>query len=402
MPGPNTTALDEAIVDLVSRDAVKVPPYPAVAMRVQDLVRRQDFGLDDLARLVQSDQALAADALRVANSAFYSRGTAVTTLTQAIARIGAQEVARLAVASGLGAHARAPGPLAALKRRVWLESLAAAGLCQELAKRRSLPVEEAFVCGLLHDFGKVITIACIEEIVARRGGRPEPWPLECWLEVVDRYHVELGLVLAARWELPPIVSDVISLHHAAVARLCAAADPRLVELVMAADEVVRLLEDRTWVSPDDLAHIPLLSVQERDLVARVLDRLPGFIASFEGAATALPSASSPLVRGDAGELGGPVPIDHPVRVTVNRQPFHGRAFGIAEKNLLVRAAAPIPENLLLELHVESDPPLTCWATARLSWPDGDGDHAVLLQPFALDGTAHGVWRELLRVGAPEA
>ena len=403
MPGPNTSALDAAIVDLVSRDAVTVPPYPAVAMRVQDLVRREDFGLDDLARLVQSDQALAADALRVANSAFYLRGSPVATLPQAIARIGAHEVARLAVASGLGAHARAPGPLAALKRRVWLESLAAAGLCQELAKKRGLPVEEAFVCGLLHDFGKVITISCIEEILDRRGDRAEPWPLECWLEVVDRYHVELGVVLAARWDLPAIVSDVVSLHHAEPGAVAAAAEPRLVQLVVAADDVVKLLEDRTWVTPDDLAHVALLAPPERDLVARVLDRLPGFIASFEGAAAALPEAGSRLIHADAtAELGGPVPIDHPVRVTVNRQPLDGRAIGIAQKNLLIRAATPPPENLLLELKMESDPPLTCWATAKLSWPDGRGEHAVLLQPFALDGAAHGVWRALLQPGAAAA
>lgn len=284
MPGPNTFALDEAIVDLVSRHAVNVPPYPAVAMRVQELVRREDFGLDELARLVASDQALAADALRVANSAFYSRGTPATTLPQAIGRIGAQEVGRLAIASGLGAHARAPGPLAPLKRQVWLESLAAAGLCQELAKARSLPVEEAFVCGLLHDFGKVIAIACVEEILESRGdGEADRWPPDCWLEVVDRYHVELGLVLAARWELPAIVSDVISLHHAAARAGAAAADPRLLQLVMAADEVVALLQGRPDACREDLARLSLLTRGELDLVEGVLDRLPEFVASFEGA-----------------------------------------------------------------------------------------------------------------------
>src|SRR6266540_1684124 len=96
--------LDAAIVDLVSRGAVKIPPYPAVAMKVEQLVRRQDFGLGELTKLVASDQALAADALRLANSAFYSRGTPITSLNAAIGRIGAKEVSRLALASGLGVH----------------------------------------------------------------------------------------------------------------------------------------------------------------------------------------------------------------------------------------------------------------------------------------------------------
>jgi putative nucleotidyltransferase with HDIG domain len=388
--------LDQAIVDLVSRGAVTVPPYPAVAMKIQALVRQQDYGLDELTKLVASDQALAADALRCANSSFYLRGNPVASLNQAISRIGASEVARLALASGLGAHARAPGPLAGMKRRVWLESLAVAGLCQELAKKRGLPGEEAFVCGLLHDFGKVIAIACIEEILAGRRERTAPLPLEYWQEVVERYHRELGLVLAARWELPAVVSDVISLHHDGDER--AAADPRLLELVKCGDDVVRLLDERTWVSAEDLAGIPRVAGPERELVARVLDRLPGFIASFEGSATTLPAAGSPLVEQAAPVLQGPVPMSARVKVVVNRQELAYAASGIAAHNLVVRGKAPLPENLLLEVKVESSPPFSCWATAKLSWPEAGG-HAVLLQPFALNGDAQTAWRELL-LGSP--
>jgi putative nucleotidyltransferase with HDIG domain len=387
------TDLDPAIVDLVSRGAVKVPPYPAVAMKINDLLRRQDYGIEELAKLVQSDQALAADALRCANSSFYARGSGVTSLHQAISRIGAQEVARLAIASGLGAHARAAGPLAALKRRVWLDALAVAGLCQELAKKRGLPAEEAFVCGLLHDFGKVIAIACIEDILGKRSDGALPMPLDYWLGVVERYHVELGLVLAARWELPALVSDVVSLHHSADVR--GAAEPRLVELVQAADEVVRLLEDRGWLVADDLAHVARLTPAERELVPRVLDRLPGFIAAFEGNATVLPAAGSPLVAAPSEKpLTGPVPLDCAAAVVVNRQELRCKATGIAEHNLVLRGKQPLPENLLLTVELESKPRLKCWATAKLSWPEGR-DHAVLLQPFALDADAQAAWTALL-------
>jgi putative nucleotidyltransferase with HDIG domain len=384
--------LDRAIVDLVSRGAVKVPPYPAVAMRVGQLVRRHDYGLDEVAKLVASDQSLAADALRCANSSFYARGVPVSSLQQAVSRIGAQEVARLAIASGLGGHARAPGPLAGLKRRVWLEALATAGLCQELAKRRGLGAEEAFVCGLLHDFGKVIAIACIEEILAARAEHARPLPLEYWLGVVERYHVELGLVLAARWELPPLVSDVISLHHSDDVR--AAADPKLVALVKAMDHVVLLLDGRSWIEPHDLAPVTGLAAAERDVVVRVIDRLPGFIASFEGAGD-LPHDEASLVAPGEAPLVGPVPMDCAARIVVSRRELSYRASGIAAANLLVRGPAPVPENLLLAVHLDVKPELRFWATAKLSWPEAGGQ-TVLLQPFALNSEAQEAWRALLR------
>jgi putative nucleotidyltransferase with HDIG domain len=387
------TDLEAAIIDLVSRQAVKVPPYPAVAMKVQQLVRRDDFGLDELTKLVASDQGLAADALRLANSAFYSRGSAIATLNAAIGRIGAKEVARLALASGLGVLARKAGPLAILKRRVWLEALASAALAQELAKKRGIASDEAFVCGLLHDFGKMIGIACIEEILeGLRGVRPRP--IEYWVDVVERYHVELGLVLAAQWELPQVVSDVVSLHHRQ--DVAGAAEQKLVEVVAAGDEVLMLLRDRTWLTPEDLGAVSSLTGPECELVARVLDRLPGFIASFEvGAAPA--ASDGDLIEKEAPDriMTGPTPISFPVGITVNREVRSYHATGIARTNLMVTGAAPLPENVLMELKLASSPPLTCWATARLSWPGG-GSYTVLLQPFALNGESQKTWKRLVQ------
>jgi len=381
--------LDAAIVDLVSRGAVKIPPYPAVAMKVEQLVRQQDFGLSELTKLVASDQALAADTLRLANSAFYSRGTPMTSLNAAIGRIGAKEVSRLALASGLGAHASKPGPLLSLKRRVWLEALASAALAQELAKKRALAADEAFACGLLHDFGKMIGIACIEDVM--EGQRVAPRSVESWLEVVDRYHVELGLALAAKWELPQLVSDVISLHHAD--DTSSAIEPRVVEAVMASDEVVKLLNDRIWLTPEDLGAVSSLTGPECELVARVLDRLPAFIASFESGTGAQQGSS--LVEPRSPEpMSGPTPVSFPVTVSVHREVRAYRATGIASNNLMISGASPLPENVLMEVKLGSTPPLTCWATAKLSWPEG-GAHTVLLQPFALNGPAQEIWKTLV-------
>ncbi|HTP29836.1 MAG TPA: HDOD domain-containing protein [Anaeromyxobacteraceae bacterium] len=387
--------LDGAIVELVSKDAVTVPPYPAVAMKVQQLVRREDFGIDELAKLVQSDQALAVDALRAANAAFYSRGMPVTSLNAAIGRIGAKEVSRLALASGLGTLARKPGPLAALKRRAWLEALASGALAQTLAKKRGLNAEEAFTCGLLHDFGKMIAIACVEQILDQHGAACAR-PIEFWIEVIDRYHVELGLVLAARWELPPLVADVISLHHGPDAQ---SAGLPLVQLVTTIDEVVALLNARSGLTAEDLGAISGLAPAECAALASVLEQLPSFIASFEGG-NGLPPSGASLIESPSLEqfASGPAKADFEVLISVQREVRKYRATGIAANNLVVTGSAPLQENVLIELKLGSKPPLGCWATAKLSWPEGAG-YAVLLQPFALSGSAQAIWKILVAQSA---
>lgn len=389
---PDPLDIDAAIVDLVSRGAVQVPPYPAVAMRIEEMVRREDYGLDELTRLVASDQALAADALRCANSAFYSRGAPVASINAAITRIGAKEVVRLALASGLGGTVRRPGPLASLKRRVWLEALASAALAQELARKRALAPDEAFVCGLLHDFGKVIAIACVEEILkARRGAIARP--LEAWNDVVERYHVELGLVLAERWKLPQVVADVISLHHN-LEGAAGAKSPALVDLVATTDEVTARLEEQSWVTAEDLGAISSLKAPECELLVRVLDRLPGFIASFEGGGAATTGDVS-AVEAKTPEhfMTGPTPVDFPVTVVLNRESRRYRATRIATNHLAANGPSPLPENVLIELKIDGGQAFTCWATAKLSWAESGG-YTVLFQPFALNGQAAERWKAL--------
>jgi putative nucleotidyltransferase with HDIG domain len=389
--------LDRSIVDVVSRGAVKVTPYPAVAFQIERLIRSGDYGLEDLAKLVTSDQVLSADVLRVSNSAAYFRSTPVNSVRAAVARIGARDVARLALAFGLGAHATAAGPLASLRRQVWLDALASAALCQALAKQRAIPADEAFSAGLLHDFGKVVAIACIEELVQKH--RVPPRTMVEWTALVEGYHVELGVVMAARWGLPPVMSDVISLHHAD--DITAAADPQMVELVAAVDEVIMMLGERTHILPVDLGSAAHLRAGEAELVASAVAALPAFVASFEGSEPARSSAGHELVaipeEPRRRPTGGPPP-SWPVTLSVNGRASTYRILGVASTHFMVNGAAPLPENLLLELEVGCQPPLAGFASVKLAWPD-QGGFTMLVQPYALSGAALDRWKQIVATSA---
>jgi len=389
--------LDKAIVDLVSRGAVKVPPYPAVAFQIEKLIRAGDYGLDDLAKLVASDQVLSADVLRVSNSAMYARGAPVNSVKAAVGRIGAKDVARLALAFGLGATATAAGVLAPLRRKVWMDALASAALCQALAKGRGLAPDEAFSAGLLHDFGKVVALACLEDLLHRREDVAPKTEAE-WLGIVDRYHVELGVVMAARWDLPPVMADVISLHHADAT--AAAADRKLVDLVVAIDEVIMMLGDRTHLEPEDLGAAAYLQGTEGEAISRALTALPSFVASFEtaeawrGAGAKSLVAPPPPRKRDAA----PSPPPWPVVLTVGGRTAAYKILGVASTHFMVNGAAPVPENLLLEMKVQCDPPLAGFASVKLAWPD-QGGFTMLVQPYALSGAALDRWKEIVASAA---
>jgi len=384
--------LEKEVGDLVARGAASIPPYPAVALRVQKAMSRPHFGLDEVAHLVGADAALAADVLRCANSSMYRRGSAVTSLTQAITRIGATQVMRLLLASGLASHANVPGPLAKLRRLIWIEGLASAAICQELARQRGLRHEEAFALGLLHDFGRVVACGTLEALLARRPVAGA-WPEEAWTGVVDRLHVPVGLAMASRWQLGPLVTEVIGGHHAGPAARCE--DPGLLDVVRVSDQVVFLLSSLPGLSNDDLEAIPSLTrFVEREVVARVLRKVPEFVEAFELAATAN-GATSPISQPGTTLSSGERPVRFGVSVGHAGRTQQFTAVAIAPNGLAATGTEPLPENRLQEatLHAPQGP-LRIWTLTRLTRPDRGGYH-VELHPYALSGVERGLWDQLV-------
>lgn len=386
--------LDQAFVDLVAKGEVKIPPYPAVAFRVEALVQTQDFGIEELSTLVASDQALSADIIRCANSAVYSRGAPVASVKQAVSRVGSKEVARIALASALAAHALAAGPLASLRRRVWLDALASAVLCNAVAKSRRLAADVAFSAGLLHDFGKVLAIACLEEIAQRRRGVASR-AAERWEEIVERYHVELGVVIAARWKLPELLADAISQHHD---EQITAADPRYVQLVATVDRVLQVAERRARVGAEDLTDLGLDDA-ERELAARTIEMLPEYVASFEAgnaATTIAAAANAPTLVEKPAPMAwkGPPPPPFPVVLRLGGKDYSYKLLGLGGSHCMVTGPNMLPENLLLELKLACDPPIKGFASVKIAWPEKAGGFTLLVQPFGLQGPAAARWKEL--------
>ncbi len=376
--------LDRAIADLVARGEVEVPPYPAVAMKIGRLVAAADFGLDDLARLVASDQVLAADVLRCANSAAFLRGAPVSSVPQAVARIGAGELSRIAFASALGARALGKGPLSLLRRRVWHDSVAAAVLARELARPRGLPLDESFAAGLLHDFGKVLAIECLERIAS--GTRhPRAMPSTFWEAVVEHHHVGLGTVLALEWGLPPLLTEAITLHHEEAPT--GARHPEMVASMALCDRLVRLLDDRAAVGVADLTAVQALSEEDTDALIRGIEIVPGFVASFE---REVPPPDRALLAPAPPPPASPAPRAG-VRLRVAEEDY--AVTGFARHQLVVQGRRPLPEGALLEVELHEREVVRFHARVLHCWEDGARFGAVLM-PFALGGPALLRWQGL--------
>jgi HD-like signal output (HDOD) protein len=382
--------LEDVLVECLRADKVRVPPYPAVAAKLQSVTAGEGYGMREIVPIVAADSTLSAAVLRQANSAMAMRSRPVDSLEAAVLKLGAQEIVRLALAQTVGKAASAPGALASLRREQWRSSLISATLCQGLAPRRGIRPELAFMAGLLHDFGAVVVVACLEEI---GGARELPTlPEGTWREVIDNFHIDFGMVVASRWKLPEALTEVMASHHHPDG--CLRPYRPLVQLVALIDQVIAALAAPPVEGQHLLDGVAGLEPADRTLVTGLLPKLEETLASFEAC---LPS------RGAVREVASKIEVEPPAgswpvdfEVALGNPDKALRACAMAPNSLSVRSPTPLRPNWLAKLTLRVEPEhVDLMVNVKSCEATPDGRHLITVQPFGLDGQPKSVWLQLL-------
>lgn len=210
-----TKSLVELINEYLAGSSVEVPVFHAVAIKVQQVMHKPNFNIDEVTQLIIADQGLSSQVLRLANSAFYSGLTKVTNIREAVVRLGSQEVANITMMATQAEVYRSTNPLfQRTMQLLWQHALVCAIAAKWLAGKVGYAVmaQEAFLAGLLHDVGKLFLLKVVEELSTsgRLSVQASPALLT---EVLNSMHVEQGYALMQRWNMPEIYGEVVRDHH---------------------------------------------------------------------------------------------------------------------------------------------------------------------------------------------
>jgi diguanylate cyclase (GGDEF)-like protein len=155
-----------------------LPSLPAAAVEVVRVCSDPKGDASTLAQALAHDPILASQVMRVANSAWHYRGSEVTTLQRAATVLGMRALKVVALGFTLANEMPRTGVAAGLDLNVyWHRSVLNAVVARSLARTVDPEVaEEAFLCGLLTDLGKLVLTHAIPEqyapLVAESGGWP--------------------------------------------------------------------------------------------------------------------------------------------------------------------------------------------------------------------------------------
>lgn len=220
---------NQPLQDLL-RNNNSIPTLPEVVLRIQDLIAQEDAGTAEIGALVAEDPPLAAKVLRIANSSFYGLAGECMSTEHASTVLGVKVlkniVTQVAVMD-LFEHVENPCLNVA---DLWSHAIFTAQLCSMLAERAKragdLAPEEYYVCGLLHDVGKLVMLDGLGEryfdVIRASSERDVPLH-QVEREMLSFTHTDVGAMVAKRWDLPENVGNAIQYHHGPRSRV--AGDP---------------------------------------------------------------------------------------------------------------------------------------------------------------------------------
>lgn len=186
------------------------PVLPAAAVEVHKLTQTKDVRVEQILAVLEKDPLLAARILRVASSPVYG-GQVVDSLQTAVMRLGLRTLADLVWEVALNMRVFRSKAYEAPMEAVRRHSIAVAHVSRAIAKLTPVPLEYAFLCGLLHDVGAAAALHLLGEGGSNAGAGPLTADV---LEIVlGKAHAEASQLVAKLWALPGDVQLVLANHH---------------------------------------------------------------------------------------------------------------------------------------------------------------------------------------------
>ncbi|MHB8829328.1 MAG: HDOD domain-containing protein [Syntrophales bacterium] len=229
----------------------RMPAFPQSVQRLMDLTSDINCPPREVVDVIQRDPVLMMNILKLVNSSYFGLSQPITSVNHAVVYIGINTVKNMALLTAA---------LGVLPRRnkagfniddFLLHSLSTASISKILAKKISVPAKDwsdFFLCGLLHDFGKIVFTNFLPGeyqrtlLVAREQGISL---YDAERQFLETDHAQVGALLAEKWRLPSVVVECIKNHH------CRDAQQQLLtDAVFAANQITK--QTGTGYSGDDI------------------------------------------------------------------------------------------------------------------------------------------------------
>jgi len=228
-----TRFLQELAEDLNSKN-IELPSFPDVVISIRTALEDPACSSERLAEVVRTDPVLVARLLMSANSAFHNRaGIEITDLNLAISRLGFEVVRNTAITLAVEQifSSSQHKELNAAVGEIWSNSLSLASMSFVIARNSgTVNPDNAFLCGLLHEIGKLYILTKAQDFPALMGDE------ESLETVMQQWYSSVGRSIVEAWGFSADIADSLETDEHLADDTGAA--PSLVDVLFIAREVL--------------------------------------------------------------------------------------------------------------------------------------------------------------------
>jgi HD-like signal output (HDOD) protein/CheY-like chemotaxis protein len=206
-------------IEIMVKHISGLTAFPFTVAKILHLSESEKAGATDLARVIEADPVIAANLLKVANTVFFaSANRRIGSIRDAIVRIGFRETKRIVMSmSVMSIFDNTAASLGFNRIEFWRKSVGAAFAAEYLAKQiGSVNTEEAFLAGLLRDFGIMLLdeffpdlFTEMLEATAAQAARF----IDIEQQTLGVTHCDLVKELFEIWKIPPDIAGAASSHR---------------------------------------------------------------------------------------------------------------------------------------------------------------------------------------------
>lgn len=200
------TELEHFLNQSIAEGFVEVPILPEIANKAFMLANDKNSDASQMAQLIQSDPSLAGHVMRIANSAAYTPMANLTSLQQAIARLGMTTISEIAISAVLNAKLFNTPGYEDYAEAIWRQALATSLWAKEIASHCNVNVEVAFLAGLIHSIGRPAVLQTLIDVATQRS-----LPLDDAIvhQLEEKYWLSVSQMIVIRWRMPALVIETI-------------------------------------------------------------------------------------------------------------------------------------------------------------------------------------------------
>ena len=194
-------ALSTILVEKINNDTLVLPTLPAIALKVRKAADDPDINLNAMGDVIGQDPSLSARMIKIANSAYMGRSVKVTSISQAVTRIGLRQIKNISTALAMEQLFVSKNDVVArYLQQEWANtvnivanSMAVLQLYIARTKKREMSMDTMTLAALVHNIG-------VLPILTEAERHPEVFANPSFLEVaIDKLAGRIGASIMTEW-----------------------------------------------------------------------------------------------------------------------------------------------------------------------------------------------------------